>query len=238
MRGKLRDKREMSMAAKILIIEDEAVIRRELKILLENAMYEAAALTKFDDILSQIREQSPDLILLDVNLPECSGFDLCMQIRGEMDVPVIFLTSRTDSMDELNGILKGGDDYITKPYQAPLLLARIGAVLKRTGGEGRMQTEVARFVCNGVELDVAGCALTFRGRRTELTKAEMKILYQLFRHPGEYVSRMDLIEYLWENKIFIDDNTLSVHVTRIRDKLRRIGVSELIMTKRGIGYRV
>lgn len=224
------------MAAKILIIEDEAVIRRELKILLENAMYEAAVLTEFHHILQQITEQSPDLILLDINLPGCSGFDVCTQIRGEMGVPVIFLTSRTDSMDELNGILKGGDDYITKPYQAPILLARIGAVLKRTMG-GRLK-EQTQFVHKDVRLDIAGCVLTCRNKQTELTKAEMKILYRLFRQPGEYVSRTNLIEYLWENKIFIDDNTLSVHMTRIREKLKSIGVHELIVTKRGLGYRI
>ncbi len=230
--------RETVMAAKILIIEDEAVIRRELKILLENAMYETAALTEFQNILPQVREQSPDLILLDINLPGCSGFDLCTQIRGETDVPVIFLTSRTDSMDELNGLLKGGDDYITKPYQAPVLLARIGAVLKRVKGTQRKQTETTKFVCNGVELDLAGCMLVCGEKRADLTKAEMKILFQLFRYPGEYISRMDLIEYLWDNRIFIDDNTLSVHMTRIREKLKKIGVSDLIVTKRGIGYRV
>ncbi len=224
------------MAAKILIIEDEAVIRRELKILLENAMYEVAVLTEFHHILPQIAEQSPDLILLDINLPGCSGFDLCTQIRGEMGVPVIFLTSRTDSMDELNGILKGGDDYITKPYQAPILLARIGAVLKRTMG-GRLK-EQTQFVHKDVRLDIAGCVLTCRDKQAELTKAEMKILYRLFKRPGEYVSRTDLIEYLWENKIFIDDNTLSVHMTRIREKLKAIGVHELIVTKRGLGYRI
>lgn len=224
------------MAAKILIIEDEAVIRRELKILLENAMYEAAVLTEFHHILPQIAEQSPDLILLDINLPGCSGFDVCTQIRGEMGVPVIFLTSRTDSMDELNGILKGGDDYITKPYQAPILLARVGAVLKRTMG-GRLK-EQTQFVHKDVRLDIAGCVLTCRDKQAELTKAEMKILYRLFKRPGEYVSRTDLIEYLWENKIFIDDNTLSVHMTRIREKLKAIGVHELIVTKRGLGYRI
>ena len=224
------------MAAKILIIEDEAVIRRELKILLENAMYEVAVLTEFHHILPQIAEQSPDLILLDINLPGCSGFNLCTQIRGEMGVPVIFPTSRTDSMDELNGILKGGDDYITKPYQAPILLARIGAVLKRTMG-GRLK-EQTQFVHKDVRLDIAGCVLTCRDKQAELTKAEMKILYRLFKRPGEYVSRTDLIEYLWENKIFIDDNTLSVHMTRIREKLKAIGVHELIVTKRGLGYRI
>lgn len=224
------------MRTKILIIEDETVIRRELKILLENALYEAAVLTDFHDIIPQIRQEEPDLILLDINLPGCSGFDICTQIREEMEVPVIFLTSRTDSMDELNGILKGGDDYITKPYQPPVLLARIGAVLKRTQGDRRKET--TQFTCKGVTLDIAACTLTCQESQEELTKAEMKILYQLFRNPGEYISRMDLIEFLWENKIFIDDNTLSVHMTRIREKLRALGVSSLISTKRGMGYRV
>ena len=224
------------MGTRIMIIEDETVIRRELKILLENAMYEAVALTDFRDVLSQIKAEEPDLILLDINLPGCSGYDICTQVRAETEIPVIFLTSRTDSMDELNGILKGGDDYITKPYQAPVLLARIGAVLKRTKGSGLK--EATQFVHRGVKLDVAACLLAYGGRQTELTKAEMKILYQLFKNPGEYISRMDLIEYLWENRIFIDDNTLSVHVTRIREKLKALGVSDLISTKRGIGYRV
>ena len=224
------------MKTKILIIEDEAVIRKELKILLENALYEAAAVTDFHDIITQIRQEQPDLILLDINLPGCSGFDICTQIREEMEVPVIFLTSRTDSMDELNGILRGGDDYITKPYQPPVLLARIGAVLKRTQGDRRKET--TQFTCKGVTLDIAACTLTCQESQEELTKAEMKILYQLFRNPGEYISRLDLIEFLWENKIFIDDNTLSVHMTRIREKLRALGVSSLISTKRGMGYRV
>lgn len=224
------------MGSRILIIEDETVVCRELKILLRNAMYEAEAVTDFHDIMLQIRQAEPDLILLDINLPGCSGFDLCTQIREEMDVPVIFLTGRADSMDELNGILKGGDDYITKPYQAPVLLARIGAVLKRTiGGQTK---EMTQLVHKNVTLDIAGCFVAFGGRQEELTKAEMKILYQLFKSPGEYVTRMDLIEYLWENRIFIDDNTLSVHMTRIREKLKRLGVNDLIGTKRGIGYRI
>ncbi|MBD5555443.1 MAG: response regulator transcription factor [Roseburia sp.] len=224
------------MNSKILIIEDEALIRRELKILLENAMYEAAALTCFDHIVPQIKNENPDLILLDINLPTCSGFDLCTQIREEMNVPIIFLTGRTDSMDELTGILKGGDDYITKPYHAPILLARISAVLKRTkSSHGK---DSARLSHKGVILDTAGCSLFYMDRQADLTKTEMKILHQLFTHPGAFISRMDLTEYLWENQIFIDDNTLSVHITRVREKLRSIGVDNFIETKRGIGYRI
>lgn len=220
----------------IFVAEDEPVIRRELKVLLENAMYQVTAPDGFLDVSAQILESRPDLVLLDVNLPGESGFDICTRIREETEVPVIFLTSRTDSMDELAGILKGGDDYITKPYQAPLLLARIGAVLKRT--KGMNDREAARLCRRGVTLDISGCSLSFQGQSAELTKNEMKLLHLLFLREGEFVSRMDLVEYLWENQIFIDDNTLSVHVTRIREKLRSIGVSDLIETKRGMGYRV
>lgn len=220
----------------IFVVEDEPIIRKELKILLENAMYQVTAPDTFDAVPMLIQEIRPDLVLLDVNLPGVSGFDICTQIRVQMEVPVIFLTSRTDSMDELTGILKGGDDYITKPYQAPLLLARIGAVLKRA--KGANERETVRLAHKGVVLDISACNLSFQGQNIELTKNEMKLLHLLFLRAGEFVSRMDLIEYLWENQIFIDDNTLSVHVARIREKMRGIGIQDFIETKRGMGYRI
>lgn len=224
------------MSIKILIIEDEEMERRQLKILLKNAMYEAVTLEEFENIVPEIRRENPDLILLDVNLPYCSGFDICMQIREQMDLPIIFLTSRTSSMDELTGILKGGDDYIIKPYEAPILLARIAAVLKRT--KGIAVRKMTQFIQNGVQLDISRCSISYMGNSVELTKNEMKLMHKLFQHPGEYVSRMDLMEYLWENQIFIDDNTLSVYITRIREKLRNIEVKDFIKTKRGIGYQI
>lgn len=220
----------------VFIVEDEPIIGRELKVLLENAMYQVTVADGFDSVPEQVREKKPDLVLMDVNLPGISGFDICTQIREQMEVPIIFLTSRTDSMDELTGILKGGDDYITKPYQAPILLARIAAVLKRTGGDGKKET--TQFVQKGVQLDISRCSLSYQGHSVELTKNEMKILHLLFCHPGEFVARMDLIEYLWENQIFIDDNTLSVHMTRIREKMKTIGLCNFVETKRGMGYRV
>lgn len=219
----------------IFVAEDEKTIRRELAILLENAMYQVTAPENFENIPDQITEASPDLILLDVNLPEMSGFDICTMLRQrENTCPVIFLTSRTDSMDELNGMLRGGDDYITKPYQAPILLARIAAVLKRTRGN----TEKTSYFHEDVRLDLLKCTISCEEKEMELTKNEMKILHLLFMHAGNYVARQDLIEYLWENQIFIDDNTLSVHVTRIREKLRELGRDHFIQTKRGMGYRI
>lgn len=219
----------------IFVAEDEKTIRRELTILLENAMYQVTASENFENIPDQITEASPDLILLDVNLPEMSGFDICTMLRQrENTCPVIFLTSRTDSMDELNGMLRGGDDYITKPYQAPILLARIAAVLKRTRGN----TEKTSYFHEDVRLDLLKCTISCEEKEMELTKNEMKILHLLFMHAGNYVARQNLIEYLWENQIFIDDNTLSVHVTRIREKLRELGRDNFIQTKRGMGYRI
>ena len=225
----------MYMDCKIVVIEDEPLIRRELKTLLENAMYQVVAVEEFQGLADRVLAEQPELVLLDVNLPQQNGFDLCMQLRQQTQVPVIFLTSRTDSMDELNGMLKGGDDYVTKPYQAPILLARIAAVLKRTRG-ARRETAVYSHRC--VALDISRCCISRNGESEELTKNEMKILHRLYRQPGEYVSRLDLIEYLWENQVYIDDNTLSVHVARIREKLRSLGVEEFVETKRGIGYRI
>lgn len=220
---------------KILIIEDDVVIRKELKQLLENALYQVIILTEFDNTAESILEIQPDLVLLDVNLPGESGFDICQKVRGESDVPIIFVTSRTDSMDELNGMLKGGDDYVTKPFNAPVLLAHITAVLKRTL---KVNSEEKKKVHKGIELDIArGCVL-YQGKRANLSKNELKIMYYLFEHKNEIVPRIDLVEYLWDQQIFIDDNALSVNMTRLRAKLEEIGIRDFIETKRGMGYQI
>lgn len=220
----------------IVIVEDDAVIRQELKLLLENALYQVTALEDFSDVSSVVLSLEADLVLLDLNLPLESGFDICTKIRARSAVPVIFVTSRTDSMDELTGILKGGDDYITKPFQAPILLARIGSVLKRT--QRQFEGEPARFVHKEVELDISRGTIGFHGNQRELSKNELKIMHLLFKRKGQIVPRADMIEYLWDNQVFIDDNTLSVNITRIRGKLAEIGIEHLIETRRGMGYRI
>lgn len=219
----------------ILIVEDEPAIRQELKLLLENALYQVTALEVFEDVAADVLKIGPDLVLLDLNLPGESGFDICTKIRSSSEVPIIFVTSRTDSMDELTGLMKGGDDYITKPFQAPILLAHIAAVLKRTV---RVEKESSKMVHKDVELDLAKGCLSFREQPVELTKNELKIMHDLFQNKGNIVSRADLIEYLWDNQVFIDDNTLSVNITRIRGKLEQIGVQDFIRTKRGLGYYI
>ncbi len=217
----------------ILIVEDEPAIRQEMKVLLENALYQVTVLEEFEDVAAEVLDISPDLVLLDVNLPKEPGFAVCTKIRLASEVPIIFVTSRTDSMDELTGLMKGGDDYITKPFQAPILLAHIAAVLKRTVRE---EKELSKIVHRDVELDVARGCLFFQGKDVELTKNELKILHYLFLNKGNIVPRGDLIEYLWDNQVFIDDNTLSVNITRIRAKLTQAGVHDFIGTKRGLGY--
>lgn len=226
----------------IIIVEDEENIRRELKQLLQNAMYEVTTIEDFSDVAGQVLGMNPwaDLVLLDLNLPEESGFYICTKIREQGEIPVIFLTSRTDSMDELNGILKGADDYITKPFNAPILLARIANVLKRTAKKhsGEIKKDLLQLEHKGVVLNLSAGTIEHGGKKEELTKNELKILHYLFRKPGEIVPRVEIIEYLWDNEAFIDDNTLSVNMTRIRGKLMEIGAEDFIETRRGMGYRI
>lgn len=226
----------------IIIVEDEENIRKELKQLLQNAMYEVTTIESFSDVAGQITrmEPMPDLVLLDLNLPEESGFAICTKIREYSEIPVIFLTSRTDSMDELTGILKGADDYITKPFNAPILLARIANVLKRTEKKDAVDAakDLLQLEHKGVVLNLSAGTIEHAGKREELTKNELKILHFLYQRPGEIVPRVEIIEYLWDNEAFIDDNTLSVNMTRIRGKLLEIGVEDFIETRRGMGYRI
>lgn len=217
----------------ILIIEDDPLFRREMKDFLENSLYHVTALTEFDRIVPKALSLRPDLILLDWNLPGQSGFELCAEIRACSDVPIIFVTGREDSMDEAAALLKGGDDYITKPFHPSVLLAHISAVLKRTRKKAQ---DSAVLIHLGLELDLAKAQVRYQGRRAELTRNELKILHCLFRHPGEIVPRTELIEYLWDASVFIDDNSLSIHVTRIRGKLKELGLPDFIHTKRGMGY--
>ena len=238
----LRIRKNKEKTMQIIIVEDEENIRKELKQLLQNAMYEVTTIESFSDVAGQITrmEPMPDLVLLDLTLPEESGFAICTKIREYSEIPVIFLTSRTDSMDELTGILKGADDYITKPFNAPILLARIANVLKRTAKKDAVDAakDLLQLEHKGVVLNLSAGTIEYAGKREELTKNELKILHFLYQRPGEIVPRVEIIEYLWDNEAFIDDNTLSVNMTRIRGKLLEIGVEDFIETRRGMGYRI
>ena len=221
---------------RIALIEDEPAIRQELTLLLQNALYEVTALRDFANAASAALAASPDLILLDIKLPGASGFDICTEVRAVSDVSILFLTSQTSAADELNGMLKGGDDYITKPFHPPILLARIAAVLKRTKKAGAR--ELNKLEYKGVVLDIARGSIGYQGSHCELTKNEFKILHYLFQNTGRIIPRIELIEYLWDNQVFIDDNALSVNMTRLRGKLEHLGVQNFVETKRGMGYRL
>lgn len=216
----------------ILIIEDDTDFALEMADFLRNSLYQVTILNEFSHIVEKLPSMGPDLILLDLGLPEQSGFQVCTDIRRVSEVPIIFVTGRSDSADEVTALLKGGDDYITKPFHPSLLLAHISAVLKRSGKSGG--TSVLEH--QGVELDLAKGCVRFQGISAELTKNELKVLSCLFQHKGTIVSRRSLTEYLWDNSVFLDDNSLSIHVNRIRSKLEGLGLSDFIRTKRGMGY--
>lgn len=218
---------------KIVIIEDEELIREELKILLVNAGYTVDCVINFGETIDYIKLVSPDLILLDVNLPGQDGYRLCSSIRTFSTTPILFITGRNTTMDELQALTLGGDDYIAKPYNIPILLARINLLLRRGTAE---QADIMEY--KGIQLNLIAGTFTTNRKEIELTKTELKIMYYLFKHAGEIVSRIDLVEYLWDNEIHIDDNTLSVNIMRIREKLRVLGVADFIQTKRGMGYKI
>lgn len=219
--------------AKILIIEDEQSISTELSILLQNAGYSTEILEHFEDTDSRIKRIMPDLILLDIGLPGQDGYRICMELRKTSRIPVIFVTGRNTSMDELKALSLGGDDFISKPYDLPILLARIQALLRRSG-----QADKETLTANGLTLSLSRGEIEHDGGCVDVTRNEAKILARLIKTPGEIVSRSDLIEYLWDNQVYIDDNTLSVNVTRLRSKLNSIGLPDYIKTKRGSGYKL
>lgn len=219
---------------KIIIIEDDSVIREELALLLSNEGYQTVAVTEFTNVAMQVLECKPNLILLDLNLPERDGLSLCADIRKASTTPIIFVTSRDSTADELHALSLGGDDYITKPYNIPVLLARIKAVLRRSSGAAEPDT----LEVGGLSLHLTQATASAGGKTIELTRNELKILSYLMAHTGKIVPRADLIEVLWESQIYIDDNTLSVNVTRLRGKLGEIGLPDLIKTRRGLGYQL
>ena len=220
---------------RIMIIEDDPAIREELALLLENEGYMPLVITRFADIPEQAAAERPDLILLDIGLPGKDGFSLCAALRKAVPTPVIFVTSRDAGVDEVRALSLGGDDYITKPYSVPVLLARIKAVLRRSSGEPEPPDVLD---AGGLRLSLTKGMVSAGGRTVELTRNELQILACLMAHTGQIVSRADLIDALWDNRIYIDDNTLSVNVTRLRGKLAEIGLPDAIRTRRGMGYQL
>ena len=217
---------------KILIIEDDEKLREELKIFLNKNGYEATTLITFENTIQDILKINPDLILLDINLPNTDGEYICKEVRKQSNMPIIIITSRDNELDELLSINNGADHYITKPFNIQILLAKIGSLLKRTNmQEINDKIDVKDFILN-----TSNNTIEKDGKIIELTKNEYKILKYLVQNREKIVSREDIMECLWESESFIDDNTLTVNITRLRNKLEELELKELLETKRGQGY--
>ena len=216
----------------ILIIEDDEKLREELKIFLNKNGYEATTLITFENTIQDILKINPDLILLDINLPNTDGEYICKEVRRQSNMPIIIITSRDNELDELLSINNGADHYITKPFNIQILLAKIGSLLKRTNmQEINDKIDVKDFILN-----TSNNTIEKDGKIIELTKNEYKILKYLVQNREKIVSREDIMECLWESESFIDDNTLTVNITRLRNKLEELELKELLETKRGQGY--
>ncbi|CEN90212.1 two component transcriptional regulator [[Clostridium] sordellii] len=217
----------------IMIIDDNEQLQNEIGNLLIANRYNIIKPKEFNNIPKLIKEENTDLILLDINLPQDDGFKICTQIRSFSQVPIIFITSRNTNIDELMAITLGGDDFITKPYNTQILLARINSILKRVYPDYK-NMDVVEY--NDVKLNILSSTIEHNGNVCELTKNELKIFHYLLMNKGKIVSRVDIMEHLWDSSLFVNDNTLTVNITRIRTKIEEIGISDFIKTKRGQGY--
>lgn len=217
---------------RILIVEDDKKLRCELETFLKNNGYEAECLKTFDNTINDILQINPNIILLDINLPRIDGEYICKEIRKQSNMGIIIITSRDNELDELVSINYGADHYITKPFNIHILLAKINSLLKRTNNsEPKDKIDVGDFILN-----ISNNTITKNDITIDLTKNEYKILKYLIENRGKIVSREDIMDCLWESESFIDDNTLSVNITRLRTKLEELNLKNLIETKRGQGY--
>ena len=217
---------------KILIIEDEETIRNELKTLLENSGYEVLMLEKFTNAKEDIKSMTLDLILLDINLPNINGEMLLKEIRKESNIPVIMVTSRVCEVDEVLSMSYGADDYITKPYNPTILLLRIQNIFKR------MENNRDDLFYDDIVVNPKKGILEKNGKVLELTKNEMIIFTYLLNNRGRIVHRDDLMTDLWNNNEFINDNALTVNISRLRNKLQDFGLENKIETRKGQGYKL
>ena len=218
---------------KILLVEDDEVIRQQVKKMLEQWGYEVFLVEDFMEVLSIFVKVEPHLVLMDIGLPLFNGYHWCQEIRKVSKVPIMFLSSRDQAMDIVMAINMGGDDFVTKPFDQNVLLAKIQGLLRRSYEFGKDQSLLEYM---GVILNLKAMDLVYQGEVVSLTKNEFQILQVLFERSGNIVSREDLMKELWNSDFFIDDNTLSVNVARLRKKLEAVGLKDFIETKKGVGY--
>ena len=213
----------------IVIIEDEPVIRQELKQLLENALYQVTAPEEFEDVAFFVLEKDPDLVLLDVNLPGESGYDICTRIRAKSEVPIIFVTSRTDSMDELMGMLKGGDDYITKPFSPKELVLRVNNLMRRV-----YRDEDKYLSVDGYDIDENQRTVVEGSTQIELTTKEFDLLMMFVNNRGKAFPREKILEQVWEENYFGSDRVVDDTLRRLRKKMPNLSIKTIY----GFGYKL
>lgn len=218
---------------RILIIEDDEKLRCELETFLNKNGFVATSLNKFNNAVEDILNEKADLLLLDINLPYTDGEFICKEIRKTSNVPIIMVTSRDSEMDELLSLNYGADQYVTKPYNIQILLAKIVGLLKRNQNAGNNPDKID---CGEFVLNTAGRIIEKEDNKVELTKNEYKILEYLVIHRQQVISRDEIMDYLWESEEFVDDNTLNVNIKRLRMKLEELGLTDQIETRRGQGY--
>lgn len=215
----------------ILIVEDNEKLKLELAQFFRNNGYEVSCIEEFDHVLEDIQNAAPDLVLLDLNLPGVDGLFICRELRMQSELPIVIMTSRNTEIDELISMNYGADDFVTKPFNTQILLARVNNIFKRMDRMSGNKVSV-----NGLTLDISRSCIISGGMEVELTKNELKILHQLIEQQGAIVSRDTIMSALWDSEVFVDDNTLTVNINRLRKKLEEVGQGELIQTKRGQGY--
>ncbi|MGH4121531.1 MAG: response regulator transcription factor [Clostridium sp.] len=219
---------------KIMIVEDDTRIK---EILLENIVrwgFDGKAVDNFNEIFVEFSKYSPHLILMDINLPFFDGYYWCGKIREISKVPIIFISSRNNNMDVIMAINMGGDDFIQKPFSLEILMAKINALIRRTYSYADAQTNVLQY--KNIVLNMKDNSVFFKDKRVELSRNEFSILYLLMKNNGNLISRDKIMRSLWEDESFVDDNTLTVNINRLRKKLENIQLEDLIKTKKGQGY--
>mgnify|MGYP005785476023 CR=1 FL=1 len=217
----------------IAIIEDDSKIRLELSKLLENNGYKTKIINDFQNILEEIKNVDIDLIILDINLPYESGYEICKKIKKHKNIPIIFVTSRNTSEDELLSILAGGIDFITKPYNKNILLEKIKRALNNTNFKNYRQITRKNYT-----LDLHLSILKYNNQEVELTRNEFRILYYFFTEPDRIITKDELLDNLWNDKYYLDENILMVNINRLRNKAKDIGINNLLQTIRGKGYKL
>lgn len=220
---------------KILLVEDDSTISEEIKSYLIKWGYEVEQIKDFSDVMGQFTRFSPHLVLMDIGLPFYNGYYWCGEIRKVSQVPVIFISSASDNMNVVMAVNMGGDDFVAKPFDLEILAAKIQAILRRTYSFLK-QTELIEY--RGTVLNMSDMSLTGNGEKIELSKNEFRILQVLFEHAGHTVEREKLMKKLWDDECFVDDNTLTVNMNRLRKRLENIGLEDFITTKKGIGYQL